>query len=184
MPNVRIIRVMSRARDRSSSWRPLPRCGRRPHRRCHIGDCHYVEGNYKAVRRVRISGASSSAWHRGGPLRSNGFRPPKRKGKAGDQRHGGQGARARPLGLPSASKHGPGLESLKRTVEAPLGGPSMAGKPGLHSTGVPRVGMRGIVVDLAEGLLDVVERGYRVLAVAMTSASGRRAMPDGPFWSA
>jgi len=21
---------------------------------CHIGDCHYVEGNYKAVRRVRM----------------------------------------------------------------------------------------------------------------------------------
>jgi len=64
---------------------------------CHIGDCHYVEGNYKAVRRVRCSGASSWGWaSRRTASGSNGSRPPKGKGKAGHQRHGGQGARARP----------------------------------------------------------------------------------------
>ncbi len=55
-PNVRIIRVMC-------SGRVDPQFVLEAFARgadgvllggCHIGDCHYVEGNYKAVRRVRM----------------------------------------------------------------------------------------------------------------------------------
>lgn len=55
-PNLRVIRVMCSARiDPSFVLRALVAgadgvllCG------CHPGDCHYVEGNYKAMRRFRL----------------------------------------------------------------------------------------------------------------------------------
>jgi F420-non-reducing hydrogenase iron-sulfur subunit len=55
-PNVRVIRVMCSARvDPTFILQALARgadgvliCG------CHPGDCHYLEGNYKALRRFRM----------------------------------------------------------------------------------------------------------------------------------
>lgn len=55
-PNVRVIRVMCSARvDPTFVLQALARgadgvliCG------CHPGDCHYTEGNYKALRRYRM----------------------------------------------------------------------------------------------------------------------------------
>jgi F420-non-reducing hydrogenase iron-sulfur subunit len=55
-PNVRIIRVMCSGRvdpqfvlDAFAKGADGVLIGG-----CHIGDCHYVEGNYKAIRRVRM----------------------------------------------------------------------------------------------------------------------------------
>jgi F420-non-reducing hydrogenase iron-sulfur subunit len=90
---------------------------------CHIGDCHYVEGNYKALRRVRMLRRIL----RGMGIEEDRFRLEWISASEGEKvklviNDMVDKVRALgPLGLPERFQEwDQELASLKRTVEAPL----------------------------------------------------------------
>ena len=84
---------------------------------CHPGDCHYVEGNYKMLRRFQMlkrmlkdMGIEERTRPAGMDLRRR-----RREGQAGDQRDGRAGPEARPAGHPAEVRGlGQGNGALRR----------------------------------------------------------------------